>query len=395
MKIKLICFFIVVAVTNSALAEDRDYLTGDWGGVRSELAENGILIDSILTLDAVANLKGGLKRDEAYLGNVDLTLTVDTEKAGLWSGGTFFAYGLGNFGDTPTEIVGDIQATSNIEAPETFKLYELWYDHAFYDDKLAVLFGLHDYNSEFDVLEYGGSFINSSFGIGPDISQVGPSIFPTTSLAARVRIQSESDFYILAAVYDGIPGDPDNEKGTHIKLSSDDGLFYAFESGLSGGEDDDYYKIAIGSWYHTTDFEDFDGGIRDANNGFYLLGEKRIWSEEDVTQGLGAFARIGVADSDRNQIARYFGFGLSYTGLVPSRDEDIAAVGFAFARNGNEYKDSDPEALGGETAIEANYRIGITPYLAVTPDFQYIVNPGAVKGVDDSFLVGIRVEIAL
>lgn len=128
-----------------------------------------------------------MKRHTVVEGNFDLTVSLDTEKAKLWQGGTVFLYVLGNFGEAATGIVGNTRATSNIEAPETIKLYEAWYNQDFAEGKLSLLVGLHDYNSEFNALEYSGGLRHSSFGIEPDISQVGPSIFPTAALATRVK----------------------------------------------------------------------------------------------------------------------------------------------------------------------------------------------------------------
>lgn len=40
-------------------------------------------------------------------------------------------------------------------------------------------------------------------------------------------------------------------------------------------------------------------------------------------------------------------------------------------------RDSDPDAFRHETGLEIDYRIQLLPWLAVTPDLQYIVEPGA------------------
>ena len=126
----------------------------------------GLEFEAVLTLEGIGNLDGGVDEDEALLGNLDLTAELNTEEAGWWENGTLFAYVLGNFdvGRLPTEFVGDAQATSNFETFETVKLYEFWYEHQL-SDELSLLAGLHDYNGEFDVLEYAGLFAHSSAGI--------------------------------------------------------------------------------------------------------------------------------------------------------------------------------------------------------------------------------------
>ncbi len=373
------------------------HLLGDWGGAQSWLEKNGITSESIITFDMVNNVSGGIKRDRAWLGNYDLSFLVDTEKASLWSGGTWFVYFLGNAGDDPTEIVGDLQASNNIESPNTFKLYEFWYEHAFSPTGSSVLLGLHDYNSEFDSLEYASSLINSSFGIQIDISQAGPSIFPTTALATRLKLVSSENNYLLAAVYDGVPGDPNNDHGTHIKLDRSDGYFTALEIGTQseGTDRAPYQKYALGGWYHSTDFEDFNAGERSYNQGFYLIAERSLWQEAEYEQGLGVFLQSGWAKADRNQIGSYFGAGLSYTGLFDGYDEDVLSFGVAHARNSNEFKDLNTENTNSETAIELTYRAVIKPWLSIQPDLQFIINPGTSSDIDNAVLLGIRTEVAM
>jgi porin len=359
------------------------------------MSDNGIEMQSILTFDTLSNVSGGVKRDEAYLGSYDLTVTVDSEKGGLWSGGTVFVYGLGTWGDTPSNIVGDIQWTDNIQAPETFRVCEAWINQASSDGKFQFLFGLHDFSSEFEILQYAGGLLNSSFGISIASTQVNPSIYPTTSLAARVRMTPVDNSYLQIAVYDGVPGDPNNQKGTQIKLSVDDGLFYGIEGGFLGGDGADYFKLALGGWYHTTDFESFSGSPVNNNSGMYLIGERRIYSEEDAEQGLGAFFQLSFADSENNQIDQYFGLGLSYKGLLPGRSGDTLSMGVAHARNGDEFRAVESSFERAETALELNYRIEVTPYFAITPDIQYVINPGTDPDLDNATVLGARFEMAM
>lgn len=251
----LFAILIVSSITPLQCWSEDDggsqHLFGDWDGKRSTWEEQGISIDSILTNDLIANVSGGRKETAGVLGNYDLTVALDTGKLGWWKNGTIFTYFLGNYGRNPTEYVGDLQASDNIEAYDTFKLYEGWYEHSFADGRFSVLLGLHDYNSEFDALDYSGTLINSSFGISPDISQVGPSIFSTTAMAARVKFQFSDNWYLLSAAYDGVPGNPNNPRGTHVNFKGSDGIFYAMETGLLAPENRRHYKAALGGWYHT------------------------------------------------------------------------------------------------------------------------------------------------
>lgn len=316
----------------------------------------------------------------------------------MWRNGTFNIYLLANSGGDPSTRIGDFQIASNIEADNTFKIYEAWYEHRFLDDKFSILGGLHDYNSEFYMLEYGSFFINSSFGIAPEVSQVGPSIFSTTALASRLSLQPVENTYLKAVVYDGVPGDPGEPKGTHINFDRGDGLFLGIEGALLAGKDpfeSGYYKLGLGGWFHTMEFEDFNGITRDDNNGLYFIGEKNLFSEETSSQGLGMFLQLGFAETDRNQIDLYIGAGINYKGLIPNRNEDVFGMAVAHASTSDDFINANPGTDNGETAVELSYQFGITPWLIVQPDLQYIINPGMVSTVNDALVFDLRLMIYL
>jgi len=111
-----------------------DGLLGDWMGVKPSAEANGVELEAVVTSDLIANVSGGLDRDAAFLQNYDLTATLDTEKAGFWSGGTAFVCLLGLTGEAPSANIGDLQVTDNIEAPESITLMEAWYEHSFADN---------------------------------------------------------------------------------------------------------------------------------------------------------------------------------------------------------------------------------------------------------------------
>jgi porin len=383
-------------------------------------------VDAGYTGEIWRNVTGGLTTDYDYIDNLDLTMEVDAERAFGWAGATFFAYFLMNTGaDLSTEIVGDAQVVSNIDAPPAKRLFELWYEQLFLDDRASVKAGLYDLNSEFDVIETAGLFINSSHGIGPDFSQAGlngPSIFPVTSVGLRARYAFAETLSIQAVVLDGVPGDPDDPSRTAIQFNHGDGALIAVELDYV---DEAGTKVALGGWHFTERFDDVfatdaQGNPirRHGNQGVYALGERVVYREpvedaaeghpgrprrdlyESSDQGLSVFLRFGVADEDLNQFSHYIGVGGVYTGLIPGRDEDQLGIAAAIARNGDSFKDSlraagDP-ARDQEVSIELTYHLHVTPWLALQPDVQYIVDPGAGAGgdLDDALAVGLRFGVA-
>ena len=335
-----------------------------------------------LTLESVSNFQGGIERGSRQMSNLDLTLAVDTGAANWWGDGTFFVYVLGNYGKAPSDITGDLQTISNIQAPNDLKINELWYQHSFADGAVKVLFGLHDYNSTFYSLESAGLFANSSFGIGPELAQVGPSIFPNTATTLHFTF-TFGDQYLLIAAYDGIPGDPEHPHGTHVKFKNTDGLFKAAEWGIAHEKS---YKFAVGGWQHTAQVESpIDGGLLDDNSGFYVIGEK------NVTDNLAFFLQYGHANADKNQLDNYTGFGATLSNTWV--DEDALGLGYSRAHNGSAYLEVNPDLLSAETILELTYQRPLMEHLKVQSSLYSIQHPSMDPSVEDALALGVRLYI--
>ncbi|MBL4759854.1 MAG: hypothetical protein JKY80_03240 [Mariprofundaceae bacterium] len=135
-------------------------ITGTWGGQREALDDHAVSLEAVYTGEFAKNFTANPvtangQKKTVYHTNTDLTLTVDTEKYGLWAGGTLFVYGLGNTGGNPTDYTRDLQGYTNIEAPNQWIVHEAWYEQVFGGDMFSILAGLHDMNSEFYVTEFG------------------------------------------------------------------------------------------------------------------------------------------------------------------------------------------------------------------------------------------------
>src|SRR5438094_10245456 len=73
---------------------------GDVGGVQTILQEHGILfeLDSTSSYQDVAS--GGLKTSSSFVENIQLSINIDTGRAGLWPGGVFHFTVDSRFGDS-------------------------------------------------------------------------------------------------------------------------------------------------------------------------------------------------------------------------------------------------------------------------------------------------------
>lgn len=352
-------------------------LTGSWGGLRDTLVANGVTIKAVYAGENASSFSGGAlnKTGSIYHDNLDLTMSVDTGKAGLWEGGTLWIYGLRNHGPNPSEeLIGDVQGASNIAAPEQFIVNEAWFNQEFADGAVAILAGLHNLNSEFYVSTYGSVFLNSSFGIGPEVSgNVPVSIFPKSGLGARLRVVPFENGYVQAAIYDGDP--------STRELESSEGNFVIAEAGYAIEGSD--YKI--GYWRHSAE-KTYGEKVFDGDYGVYGIIDQRILTlDNEAHSSIGVFVQYGAVPEERNDITGYVGAGVHIHGLIPTRDVDDLAFGMAMAKT----------HLDTETAYELTYRLVATSWLALRPSYQWIQNPGGDSSAKTANVGLLRFELQL
>jgi porin len=352
-------------------------VTGDWGGLRDSLVAHGVTIKAVYTGEMASNFSGGAlnKTGSLYHDNLDLTMSVDTAKAGLWEGGTFWIYGLRNHGADPSaEMIGDLQTASNIGAYDQFIVNEAWYNQDFADGAVAILAGLHNLNSEFYVTTYGTLFINSSFGVGPELSHNVPvSIFPQSGLGARLRVKPFENVYVQAAVYDGNP--------LTRELKSSEGNMTIAEAGYAVDGSD--YKI--GYWRHSAE-KTYGDNTFDGDYGVYGIVDQRVLTFDNAAHSsIGVFLEYGWVPAERNNITGYLGGGVHMHGLIPTRDVDDLGFAVAMAKT----------HLDTETAYELTYRLVATSWLAVRPSLQWIQNPGGDASAKTANAGLLRFEIQL
>ncbi len=390
---------------------NRTTLTGDWDGRRTDWAERGIEVAMDHFGDVVAVVDGGEKRSTYYAGLVGVGLEFDLATLQGWPDTRAVVSGIGTFGRDPGDGAASIHAPSNLAATPTGTLLEAWIERNFLAGRLALLGGLYAVDSEFDVKETAGVFMNGGFGTGLELSETGlngPCVYPATCLGVRARYQPDESRYTQLAVLDGGAGDPDQPHGIQIHLRSDDGLFLIGETGLQHGADAGrFLRAALGAWHYTTDFENImqpaaPAPVRTSSGtyGAYALLEGSLYSEPgQVVQGLSGFLRVGFADDTVNPVGRYAGAGLVYTGLLPARDDDVLGLGFSAAFVGDDFREAQARAGSPvdkrELAIELTYWMPLMPWLSLQLDAQYISNPSAHPGLDNAMLFGLRYQITL
>ncbi len=339
--------------------------------------------------DFLHNASGGIRAGSAYLQNIDATVTFDLGRIFGPRAGRMFAYLLWNNAATFSDrYSGDTQVVSNIDAEQAFRLYEFWYQHPF-SDGLDLKFGLYDLNSEFDAVDSAGLFLNGSHGIVPTYSQTGergPSVFPFTSLSARLQWEIDNENIIRYALLDAVPDDPANPSATAIKLSSREGVLHAIEytREFSGA-----LRLGLGAFSYSAEFESLyetdawgNPVRRGGNAGWYGFAEGMPYADAANRRTASVFVRYGTANGALNPFESYLGAGT----------DDQIGFSLAMARCGEDFR-AATSARSHETAIELTYLVQIHDRLRIQPDIQYVINPGADRTIENALVLGIRLEL--
>lgn len=360
---------------------------------KSQNKEPVVLLEAAYTSDFSNNLKRGVVQRSVFLGNIDLKITFDTEKAKLWKGGSFFFYGLNNHGKSISNVVGNLQVTSNIEAKSSTRLYQFWYSHLL--GNLELTLGQHDLNSEFAITDFGSSLINSSFGIQPDISNnVTASIFPMATLGVVSKWNISKKLNFLAAIYDGNPGEEmENPNSVKWKINAKEGVMYIFELQLKAKRDSiTRGNFKIGGWHHSANTFSNDQTIGHKNvRGTYFIADYQFFREKSTKpQGLGAFLQIGMTSKNCNHIRSYIGAGLLYHGLIYNRDNDDIGIAIGNAFLGNIVNTTNQPKY--ETIVEVTYKAILNSHFTVQPDVQYIINPVGLGDSKNALVSTLRLK---
>lgn len=399
-----------------------------WESFRQEAVSRGFQLSVVYDGEGVGNTTGGIRTGAVYLGVLYLPLTIDADRLIGWKGATFFFQGLGAHGGHPSgDLVGDVQGVSSIEAPAGWQLYEAWLQQNLFGNHLSALFGRYDLNTEFHRLQSATLFLNGSFGVGIEFAQSGeggPSIFPDTSVGARVAFKPIPGVVFRTAVLDGVP--VSRLDGSDRIFAKGDGLLLVGEAdflsrptspdtpppagrlriGRSSGLAPYERKFAIGGWYYTAEFDDLSERGPDGqplrhrgSAGGYLLADALVFQGAAAPrQRLNAFVELGFADSRVNR----FGFsaygGLVYSGLIPALGNDELGLGVAAARNGTPYVDMQQEngvaVTRTETTIEATYLMQFGDHWALQPDIEYVMRPGTDPKRRNALVALLRFELS-
>jgi len=378
----------------------RSTLSGDWGGLRNELAAKGVTLDMSLTQVTQGIVHGGKKTGWQYSGGRgDLNLHVDTGKLGLWPGGFLTVEAEGNFipADNLRKSIngraGSLMFVNSSQiyptpAGDNFNLPALNFTQF-----LSPYFGLtlgkyatitSDSGDMNDFAHGKGdtNFMNMAFNINPVLLTTVPYSTLGTGLIVlptKDPKQAIVNFLVVSSTGKASTSGFDDLDGNNLTFIGEGRVRTDF-FGLTGHQ---LFGAAFSNKKFSSINQDarfiYENGAFETKKGswniHYNFDQYLYEPKKGSGEGIGIFGRFGVSDGDPNFMQYFYSFGIGGKGVIPNRHNDRYGFGFYYIDVKNptlQVPFQKTKLLRDEYGFEAFYNIAITPWLQLTPDIQVV-----------------------
>jgi porin len=402
-------------------------MTGDWGGLRTKLKDEGVT-PFVAVLNEYARLVDGGKRKgggvaQQYYAGVDL----DMDKLVGWQGG-YIHFKLDDRsgpGTSQRNIGNELEVQSNYGSGQNFRLSELSIEQRFAEGKYVLRVGFLPAGNDFDnMVTPLCDFQNFAFcgHANPLFLNSGSSVYPDGHWGGDLRDWVHPNLYVEGGVYAVNYDYLTANHGFDMDLGNSDGAIGQFEVGWQPkfGPDKLAGDYKFGAYYETSTWPDV---ARPKQNrygryGGYIMANQTLVSFEPGTKrGLIGFMEGVVGDTRTSPAPQFYNFGVILQGPWKRRPTDYidfgvghahvndrarsaaedTALNTLVANNRLDQLDQTLEAYGqyGETDYELGYGLRLAPWLLINPNVQYVVQPGAFthKKLPNAWVFGTQLVV--
>ncbi|MBI2412774.1 MAG: carbohydrate porin [Deltaproteobacteria bacterium] len=317
--------------------------------------------------------------------NGTAVLVFDAAKGGGVQGlPALFASPNGN----PTGANGDLEGFDS-----DVNLTQAYYEHVY--ETLTVSIGQLDPTGYFDANDFANNeraqFLANIFVNNPAIEWGGTENFYSPGIRATIAPSETFDVSIGAFEGNGDYTDAFDkpfllaEANLNLRLMDRDGHYRL------------YYWTRQGRDDISTTADPNDAALLDeTNSGF------GVSIDQYLTDNFGVWFRAGIQDEKVAQFDKFFGAGVHVNGDAFGRENDRAGFGYGATLMGQDYEDflvsQDPDFSSGvEHYAELYYNMALAHAddeagFHITPDLQYVMNPGGDENADSFFVYGLRLQ---
>ena len=420
------------AMAADAFSADSKWMTGDWGGERTKLIEQGIDIKADYVGEMGYNAHGGYNNDKTgrYADQFGLGVALDLQKLWGWDNTQAkIQFTNRNGQNISNDRIGDPRAGTLSSSMEVYgrghmvRLTQFWIQHQMFDNKLDVKLGYFGEGEDFNT--FPCDFQNLSF-CG---SQVGNYVntwynWPVSQAAIRVKYNITPELYAQIGAYNQNPSQLEHGNGFKLSGSGTKGTVIPVElvwspkvNNLPGEYRVGYYKSAADAADVREDVNGNDAATtgagyrtRSSKKGYWFVAQQQLTTHNgDASRGLNIAANATFHDKETNLVDNYQSIMLVYKGPFDARPKDDVGIGAARLHVNKDVKeDSELRNVANgvsdydnplytpiretEYNFEINYGFHVTNWLTVRPNLQYVVQPGGVDKVDNALVAGLKIQ---
>ena len=371
----------------------RSTLTGDWWGLRNQLAEKGVTFDLSITQVGQGVVGGGKNGAWQYGGRGDIVMNVDSGKLGLWPGGFLNLEAEGNWASSVNGKTGALMPVNSsqlypLPAGDNFNVPALnftqFLSHYFglTLGKYATITATSGDMNEFAHGKGDTQFMNLALNANPVMlltvpySTLGTGVIVLPTQDPKQAIVS---LLVLSATGKASTSGFDDLDGNNLTVAGEGRVRTDF-FGLTGHQ-------LFGATFSNKKFTSIDQNARFVFENGGLEGKKGSWNvyynfdqylyepKKGSGEGIGVFGRFGASDGNPNFMHFFYSLGVGGKGVIPNRHNDRYGLGFYYIDVSSPKLQglfNSTKLLRDEYGFEAFYNIAITPWLQLTPDIQVV-----------------------
>ncbi|MFT3922268.1 MAG: carbohydrate porin [Myxococcales bacterium] len=367
------------------------------------LAEHGVQLFGWYMIATQGNPVGGQDRAFRYTGLWDFGLDLDmgtmANLHGLW----IHVSGSWASGKNLSTDIGTFAPVNTVYSGKSMRFFEAYLEQRMFGDRLSIRVGRVSVGWEYGLeYEYFTQYLSGVFRLNVfSLAAATPNFaeIPYSNWGMRVRYTPNLHWRLQASFMNGYPQDfsAPNKHGLDFKFQPQKGSFFIVEGSYQWVPSDEERnrnpgrlpgRLILGAYYDTGPF-DLVNGTMGTDRGLatgYAIVRQKLWEPAlDSSRGLVGWTSATVSGKQNIvELPWFWSGGLVWTGLIPRRHKDVLAFGFA-----NEFFSKDVPNQSYEITLEAAYSVNATTWITLTPDFQYIVNPGGTHTTDNAFIAGM------
>ncbi len=376
-------------------------ILGDWSGYRQELEEKGITFGGFSANSFFTNATGGNRRSWTATSFTMAATDLDLERLAGLPGlriHTEMALAAGNNLSNSGRI-GNLFNIATGYAPNGVYLSEMYAQQEF-GEAATLQLGRLTTTTNFGTLPVFTTYVSVAGNGTPTALPIGSTYFtfpPAVEWGAVGTLHATSTTDLAVGVYNtnNSSADPQaSANGTDFGLTFSNGVMTVAQAtwdtpatpgiGLPG-------IYALGGFYASGDYPRLrNGRDKSGNYGFYGMLQQMVYSEGGPGNSNGLTPWLAVAWNPAESadfLPLFVSAGAVYQGLIRGRDADTTALAVYTGK----FSKFSPNS--SETVLEANYTLWATPWLGITPDFQYVFNPLGNADIDDAAVFGGQVMV--